>query len=648
MKACSRWILTLFVGVNAFIVLLLVRDVSIHPKFSTGILRTSNRTFPHETTRQRYVRNIQACVQPDLHPFDSHVLKFVKKEKGIECSGQGGWINVINGNLEFKIPPNYPPGVVKCFIRYIKRYRDFVIYFEEEVELPLSKKSKLKHDHFKLICKLNATIVHDRLYTTIVKQDVMGPEVTGNTSHPKFDVFILGFDSVSRMSFKRNLPKSYEFFTKTMNSHIMTGYNIVGDGTFRNMLPFFTGKQENELPVTRKHSINPKFVDIYPMVWKKYKERGYVTGFAEDCAYIGTFAYRKTGFNRIPTDHYMRPFYLAVEQLEKSDPKQYKQFCIGPRKRVDIFFDYLKQFWSVYKNSPKFMFSFHSEQSHSDNINLAGTLDSDLLALLQYIKYSPLYTNTIFILMSDHGSRFSGLRETLQGKQEERLPFFGISLPLSFEKSYPNIIRNLKVNTERLTSPFDIHATLEQILSNNAAIKPLQRGLSIFNEIPLSRTCKSAGIFEHWCACLNWIKINISEEIVKTSANKIIKHINKVLEGNLNVCHLVSLHNVTRAMKLAPEIKLLKFYKSLDDDKLNESFNDNTAIQQTKYQIWIITHPGHALYEVTLTHFESNNSIIINTDDISRLNRYGQTANCIAGDDFQDIRKFCYCTHKKL
>jgi hypothetical protein len=52
--------------------------------------------------------------------------------------------------------------------------------------------------------------------------------------------------------------------------------------------PIFTGKTELELPRTLKRLAKKEFVDVYPMVWKDFRKKGYVTAWAEDCPHIGT------------------------------------------------------------------------------------------------------------------------------------------------------------------------------------------------------------------------------------------------------------------------------------------------------------------------------------------------------------------------
>lgn len=230
---------------------------------------------------------------------------------------------------------------------------------------------------------------------------------------------MLGFDSLSRNAFIRTLPKSYKYLTDQMQADVLEGYNIVGDGTPQALIPLLTGFTELELPETRKRMKNSDFVNVYPMIWKEYEKHGYATAFNEDVPNIGTFSYRLNGFSEQPTDHYMRTYFLATE----SDLHYYKRLCLGDKPRHKIFLDYTKDFMLRYRSTPRFIFSFHGELSH-DSINLISVADDDITNWLTDVKSSGILNDTVFIMMSDHGNRFSSIRNTLQGKLEERLPFF--------------------------------------------------------------------------------------------------------------------------------------------------------------------------------------------------------------------------------
>lgn len=59
---------------------------------------------------------------------------------------------------------------------------------------------------------------------------------------------------------------------------------------------------------------------------------------------------------------------------------------------------------------------------------------------------------------------FAEVRNTLQGKLEERLPFFSFAFPDSFKSKHHTEYGRFKANLNRLSTPFDVHETLSDIL----------------------------------------------------------------------------------------------------------------------------------------------------------------------------------------
>lgn len=221
------------------------------------------------------------------------------------------------------------------------------------------------------------------------------------------------------------------------------------------------------------------------------------------------------GFRKQPVDHYMRLFYLEAERYYS----RFRRLCLGSISRHMNMLNWVKEFFSTYESKPKFSFIFHSEASHNYN-NPLSLLDDDLKEFLKYLKRSGAMANTILMLMSDHGVRVSDLRQYSQGKLEERLPFFSVLMPESFQQKYPQHMRNLRLNSRKLTTPFDIHETLEDILNfdpeastasggKSLSGAAMPRGMSLFRYISPNRSCEDAKIEAHWCSCLNWRDINI-------------------------------------------------------------------------------------------------------------------------------------------
>lgn len=158
-----------------------------------------------------------------------------------------------------------------------------------------------------------------------------------SSNYPLFNVFMMGFDSMSRLAFMRKLPNTYNYLTKNLSGLVLTGYNIVGDGTPQAIIPILTGKTELELPETRKRKFKSNFVDVYPFIWNNYKKHGYTTAYNEDLPKSGIFTYRLNGFNKQPTDHYMRTFYVEQENYV-----HYEKFCISKTPSHQFFLDYSK------------------------------------------------------------------------------------------------------------------------------------------------------------------------------------------------------------------------------------------------------------------------------------------------------------------
>ena len=84
------------------------------------------------------------------------------------------------------------------------------------------------------------------------------------------------------------------------------------------------------------------------------------------------------------------------------------------------------------------------------------------------------------------------VRSTQQGKLEERLPFFSFTFPSWFESKYTEAYNNFKENAHRLTTPFDVHETLKNILHfNGVGMGTLEnRAISLFKKVGYTRICE--------------------------------------------------------------------------------------------------------------------------------------------------------------
>ena len=563
----------------------------------------------------------------------------------IKCSSDKDWlIWSPNGSLTFHPDIlNKYEGDIKCIIYYLSRIDDYhnVIDLEnhEQFDSIRSKYLKPRHDFLEAKCSAPKTgeSKNHLMAGVAPKPDVLKRSESyrqKNDNQDSLNIMFFGFDSISRVNFIHNLPKTYKYLTEELDATILNRHNIVGDGTTINLVATFTGEYLYDLPDTRR-AITNRTVDEYPFVWKKLREKNYVTGYMEDGPdWGGTFHYRLNGFKEWPLDHESRSF--QVELDKQFNEKKLMKYCLGSETKLDVMQNWLKEFYHSYpKHVLKFLFGFHSEYSH-DFHSFISTADEPSVKWLKSLEDEGILNKTILFFMSDHGHRFDYVRKTLQGKLEERLPFYSVVVPKWFKSRYPNAYKSLKINGKtRFTTHFDIHATIKAIAANfnernedtQARHTTMTRSMSLFSEIPIGRSCSDAGLTPHWCACSEWLKVDINSDISIRVVESIVQFFNNMAKsaGRENDCCKLQTKEIQSVHKLATQGE------------------NNVQV----YQAQFLTSPGDALFEVTTKHLLDKDTFETNFNDVSRINPYGTSSSCI-DQTAPHLSKFCNCEQKSF
>ncbi|CAL2038843.1 unnamed protein product [Caenorhabditis brenneri] len=608
---------------------------------------------PQDPPPEDLLKN-QKCNIPKLDINGSEVIHFFEKHAPLTCQMkdsdvEDNWVFISDeGIIRF----TERRAKAKCKIQYFSRVDDNNNKYEDPLEISDGDRMN-GSDYATVSCiqgfqKWNSLLwdVNDvsEIHERARKIKEKSPE------KKTYNVYFLGFDSLSQMSFRRKLPETVKFLEETLGSVVLNGYNIVGDGTPQAFIPILTAQTETELPLTRKRYKKANYVDdVYPFIWKNYSDKGYVTMYAEDAFNIGTFTYRLKGFRQQPTDHYTRTLFQEVEKLNDRN-------CIGSIPLHRMWLQNGRQFMKTYNDVPRFCLMHQSLLSH-DDINLVGVEDEDVAAHLKTMNSEGLFDDSIVIVMADHGHRFAKLRETHQGQLEERMPFFSISLPKQLKMTEKGKVmeKNLRENAEKLTSPFDIHASLIDILNlpNDSEEKDFnqmqdathQRSLSVFRPIPEDRTCAQAGIEAHWCTCLSWQNAMDTKEDRKLSrriANAVVREINKEIAVEKDLCAPLSLARIIDAKKLLPDKGLLAYKNVKDADGFVPDLSGSTKAAFAHYQLKIQTTPGVAIYEITLFYDIVQDEIKLDFGAMSHVNKFGDTPHCIIDKNYY-LATFCVC-----
>ena len=512
------------------------------------------------------------------------------------------------------------------------RFADNCTSFKNEVSV--------EEEFVKVVCSVDNQVVYKNYHAFVpIKVDV--EKLCQNTrknivskNNERLSVLVLGMDAVSRLNFHRQMPKTKSLL-QSMQAIELFGYNKVADNTFPNLVPVLSGLSEKELQQTCWPNKSSVF-DKCKWIWKNFSAAGYRTALGEDAAWMGLFNYVKRGFEEQPTDYYVRPFIKSAEDDIGHEKKSNAKLCIGSKMSAAVLLDYVSNFAITMSSKDSFAFFWGTSLTH-DFLNYPSLGDELHAKFLKHLQDTGSLNHTVFIFMSDHGIRWGGIRQTYQGRLEERLPFVFFVFPKWFKDVYPTAVSNLNKNAHLLTTPFDIYETLLDILDlgkieklsiqersdklDKVKLKPRQ--ISLFLPVHKSRTCAEAGIDPHWCTCQRSNPVPVADARIKNLSLILVEHLNSLLKP-YGVCSQLQLAEVKSA---SVEYPLEHLYNKTKD----QGFKD--------YVLVIRTTPGDALFEATLRHNVGNKSTQV-AGLVSRINTYGSQSSCVT--DFH-MKLYCYC-----
>ena len=392
----------------------------------TFLLNASGTLHPHSpvylstNTRLSLLGNSSghgdSCVLPKLKLWPPLYRKLFAKPKGLDCSlAEENWVYVDRGMFQISASAIRRHGEVKCVYTPLMRGRnDYTTIWGDPV-VDVMSGMRLQTDFFKVNCTAEDNSAYFNIHAGItpVREPTPGPDASAGTQNPLgLNILMIGFDSTSRLAWMRNVPKTYDYLVNILGATVMEGYNIVGDGTPRALIPILTGHTEWELPESHRGVKGARTMDGHPWIWDDLKRLGYVTQYAEDKHKMGTFTFGMVGFQKQPVDHYMRTYYLQSEKLGGLS----RRLCTGSVPRHVVFLNYARELYRTYPaHMRKFSFLFHVELSH-DSTNLLQLADDDLVEFLKDMNGAGHLDNTVLIMMADHGQRFTRVRRTVQGK----------------------------------------------------------------------------------------------------------------------------------------------------------------------------------------------------------------------------------------
>lgn len=218
------------------------------------------------------------------------------------------------------------------------------------------------------------------------------------------------------------------------------------------------------------------------------------------------------------------------------------------------------------------------------------------------------------------------------------MPAFYARLPPGYVAARPGHRAALAANKHRLTSPFDLHLTLKQLLfqpndedDNDSLSAAVADGCptcqSLFRLADANRSCEQAGIAPHWCTCDEYEELDRRSRIAVDGSKYVVRQLNALLA------------KYQTAVRQGYACSYLSLRKTV-----SARSRVNRGNGRREYLLVVETLPGRSMFEVTVGQEDSgSNGAFGMLGDISRINMYGFQSYCT--DDWR-LKKHCYCVKK--
>ena len=563
-----------------------------------------------------------ACNIPDIDPFSYKNIHLVKPGHIIRCAAVSLTYRhhtsiVVNKTAVAR--SKFKSSFAYCKYQAIYRPRfgkghNYFHYLNESK--PFNDKIDVKEEFVRVRCYAKSNKIIQTNFYAFMFPKVKKQRTPSDKS--KYNVILLGIDSMSRLNSMRYIRRTRRLL-RSIGCIEMTGYTAVGHNTFETLMPMLYG-----LP-SEKLNWDPKrwwlTFDQNIFIWNKFQKSGFTTFYAEDRPDYAIFDFYKGGFSNIPTDFYNRHLSVAIwkEKHTKADYRNtVDEYCITDKTEADVILDYHLQFLETYRKHPHFSFIFLTQLTH-DFAEYSASIDDILEGYIDKLRDRGHLKNTLFIVFGDHGMRWGHIRDSAIGGIEVKLPMMFVVPPPNLQSKHPEMLMKIQRNKALLTTPYDFHETLLDILQlgdtkyNDSTQN--KKGLSIFRNIPRNRTCTAAGVPSDLCPCRDKKEVSISSKLRLQVKANVLRKINEILRPYLKVCHQLRLQNISKA------------------------FEFQTGSPGRAIEVVFITLPGNAEFQAEIKRTAVGQKIKI-IGQIIRINKYGNQSHCVI-DSF--IKNYCFC-----
>ncbi|KAI6236218.1 hypothetical protein M3Y95_00134200 [Aphelenchoides besseyi] len=410
----------------------------------------------------------------------------------------------------------------------LRKHKRKLLEVGDWFEIPQDRRVLVNKDQFLVKCTdSSGKVLLTDVYTSLSDKPRLKPSIVENEDKYNIEIFVI--DSTARNQFFRHMPLTMKFMRKK-DFKFLAGHTKVGDNSAINLLPLLSGKVydtskrgmvdlvRDDMVITKK-MLSEDFWKYSDMLIQIARDAGCATLWNDDIASVGFGLfnyYAFPGFVNPPADFYYRPYYMHLYSKLRASSS-----CVNGEFVVPRYIQIWERFARRFAKECHFSFNFMTGLTHASSSNLE-LYDQDLSASLDRMDRDGVLDNSFVFIMGDHGQRISTIQKTYTGRIEERMPLVSIFAPKKFREKYPEKMQQLEINQNRLTSNFDLHETLREIMQlSNEGREPV--GRSVFGSIPTDRDCKDARVPVNFCMCQDKADGNILNSQEKDDIFDVLK-----------------------------------------------------------------------------------------------------------------------------
>jgi hypothetical protein len=506
---------------------------------------------------------------------------------------------------------------------------------------------KVKHDKNQLIFKDLFTI-----YPKYVTQLVRAPNLnfppptshfsecetteTSNSHETKMNLLLLGFNSLSLNNIKRAFPLTYKYLSKELERNVV--YDYFNSATRHQHSPdvfsILTGKDSLRDPSDFESNF----------ILRKFYELGYLTSYNVDKNAESSRGHLFDKNGPISVD--FTNFWLLYDKIVGS------KLCLNGKHTFETQQQLILSFMDkmndpVNTNTSYFSLNYFNYYFGGETLSYPDQMDREFKDMLEIFEKSGYLDNTLLVVFSDRGSMTSRYSmQSSNGRYESFSPFLSLRLPKSFLGS--EYYKNAAQNKNKLISHFDLHKTLQHFYYMNKNSKLSSRadlneqsvrkcrnkfkrghGISLFEIIPVNRSCADALIPENVCACnKKFEKIRNELEFyleARLSYIEVAKYVTELLNYKIS-----SLGNTCRAFKLQSIVSVQKV-----------TLLENSKIIEIYYSFAVSFQPDNAVFEAEISINKTQENSFKLRGKILRISKYDSNKySCVSDTNFAG---FCLC-----